>query len=183
MEALKVAVNVSARNFTRGDIVAVVKDELAQAQLPGNALDLEITERALLADAEGTVSALERLKALGVSLTLDDFGTGYSALGYLSRFHVDAIKLDKSLVSGAQGARTAEAVTSALVALGRRLDLRVVAEGVETEEQLAWLRELGCHLVQGFLLSEPLDADAVASLVSASRTSWLKFRTLRPVAR
>jgi EAL domain-containing protein (putative c-di-GMP-specific phosphodiesterase class I) len=108
----------------------------------------------------GAVEVLRQLRQLGITVAIDDFGTGYSALGYLNRFPVDALKIDRSLVADVWSSPGAAAITSAVVAIGKSLNLKVVAEGVETEAQLSFLRKQGCHLIQGFLFGKPVEADA-----------------------
>jgi diguanylate cyclase (GGDEF)-like protein len=162
---LVLSVNLSARNFYRGDLVDVVDRTLREHGLSGKALEIEITESTLMTKVPGAVEVLRRLRGLGVSVSIDDFGTGYSALGYLNRFPVDALKIDRSLVLDVWSSAGAAAITTAVVAIGKSLNLRVVAEGVETEAQLAFLRKQGCHLIQGFLFSRPLEAEAFERLL------------------
>ncbi|MFN0061104.1 MAG: putative bifunctional diguanylate cyclase/phosphodiesterase [Myxococcaceae bacterium] len=180
--ALRVSVNLSARNFHRGDVVATVYEALTVSGLPGSALDLEITESTLMREGDSTLSALRALKALGCTVALDDFGTGYSALGYLNRFPVDSLKIDRALISDVRISPGASAVTSAIVAIGRMMNLLVVAEGVETEAQLAFLKSLGCPLIQGFVFSEPVDADKVPELLGQALTTRPPVRALRQVS-
>jgi EAL domain-containing protein (putative c-di-GMP-specific phosphodiesterase class I) len=119
-------------------------------------LALEITEQNLMQDPEDADRCLRELKLLGLRLLIDDFGTGYSSLSYLSSFPIDALKVDRSFVKGLPDDAGKEALTTAIIAMARSLEMGVIAEGVETEDQLALLRSLGCDLVQGFLLARPL---------------------------
>jgi diguanylate cyclase (GGDEF)-like protein/PAS domain S-box-containing protein len=153
---LRVAVNLSVRQLTHSDIVEEVRTVLREVGLPAYALELEITESLALQDLERTAGILRALGALGVSLSVDDFGAGCSSLGTLKRLPVQSLKLDRSLVSDLATSRADAAVTTAMIGLGHTLNMQVVAEGVETPEQLRVLTEHGCDRVQGFLLSRPL---------------------------
>lgn len=162
---LRVLVNISARQFQQRDLADVVADALAAADLDPTLLELEITESAVMRDAERTLSVLYELKNAGVRLSIDDFGTGYSSLGYLKRFPIDVIKIDRSFVRDVLVDKFDEAIARAVVTLAHSLELDVLAEGVETERQLAFLRDIGCDLIQGFLVSRPLAPDAFASFL------------------
>jgi EAL domain-containing protein (putative c-di-GMP-specific phosphodiesterase class I) len=133
---------------------------------PGG-LHFEITESVILEHAEPAQSILARLRNLGVSLCMDDFGTGYSSLGYLHRFPIDELKIDRSFVARMEYDSRNEQLVQAIVGLARNLGVKVVAEGVESREQLATLREMGCDLAQGFLFSEPLPRDEAEALLRA----------------
>ncbi|WP_305784768.1 putative bifunctional diguanylate cyclase/phosphodiesterase [Symbioplanes lichenis] len=156
---LKMAVNVSVRQFEQGDLAAVVAAVLAETGLPAASLCLEMTESVLLTDTDENLAELHRLKALGVTLAMDDFGTGYSSLAYLRRYPMDILKIDRSFVDrlGA-GEREDEALVRTIVRLARTLGMTTVAEGIENAAQLATLRELDCDLAQGYHLSRPLPA-------------------------
>ncbi len=164
---LHVAVNLSATQFGRSDVVALVRDALAETGLAAAQLTLELTESVLMDSTGQSMAELSALKALGVSLSLDDFGTGYSSLTYLRRFPLDEIKIDRSFVSGLPLERDNVAIVGAILALGRELGLRVVAEGVETTAELAFLRQRGCDQFQGFLFSRPVDASAIEAMLRA----------------
>ena len=142
---------------------SVVGDAMAEWGLDPDQLQLEITETVLIEDTPATARRLRALLDLGVRLVLDDFGRGYSSLHYLTRFPITGLKLDRAFVAGL-GDRSTDAITAGVVGIARSLDLAVVAEGVETTEQLAAVQELGCARVQGFLLSPPVTADAVDGL-------------------
>ncbi|GAA1639869.1 putative bifunctional diguanylate cyclase/phosphodiesterase [Actinoplanes couchii] len=156
---LHMSVNVSVRQLRDRKLVAVVRDVLASTGLPPSALWLEITESGVMEDIDTALSTLNALHDLGVVLAIDDFGTGYSSLSYLNRLPVGIVKLDRSFVSdvGRQGAN--EQIVRAVLAMTSALDLRVVAEGVETEAQRDWLREQGCDLAQGWLFGKPQRAE------------------------
>ena len=155
---LKMAVNVSVRQFEHGDLSAMVAEVLAATGMPVDQLCLEMTESVLLTDTDENLTQLQRLKALGVTLAMDDFGTGYSSLAYLRRYPMDILKIDRSFVDRLGGDREDEALVRTIVRLGRNLGMTTVAEGIEDAAQLATLRELGCDLAQGFFLSRPLPA-------------------------
>ncbi len=159
-----VEVNLSARQIDDPRIVTTVERILAQTGLPPELLTLEITESALMEDAAAALDVLRALKKIGVSLAIDDFGTGYSSLGYLQRFPLDFLKVDRSFVETLGVNPGGEEIVSAVINLAHALGLKVVAEGVETEEQLEILRSLRCDFAQGFLFARPMPAaDIVAS--------------------
>ncbi len=163
----RVAVNLSPRQFEAPDLVEKVTGILDGTGLPPDHLDLEITESTLMRHPEAAAAVLRRLRALGIRIALDDFGTGHSSLSYLKRFPVDALKIDRSFVNDIGGDAQEAALASAIVALGRSLRLRVVAEGVETAEQMAFLRAQRCHEVQGFFFSPPVPAEECAVLLGS----------------
>ncbi|HTJ96255.1 MAG TPA: bifunctional diguanylate cyclase/phosphodiesterase, partial [Rhodocyclaceae bacterium] len=154
-----IAVNLSAIQFLRGDIVETVRKVLASTGLPPEYLELELTESILLQDIEGVVETLSALKRIGVQLSIDDFGTGYSSLAYLKRLDVDKLKIDKSFVDDMVTDPEAAAIVKAIIQLGHTLKLTTIAEGVEEPEQLALLDEYGCDEIQGYVFSRPLPAD------------------------
>jgi len=153
-----VEVNLSARQIDHPEIVGTVEQILATTGLPPENLTLEITESALMRDAESALQVLRALKSLGVSLAIDDFGTGYSSLSYLQRFPLDILKVDKSFVDELGERAEGAEIVAAVINLAHALGLRVVAEGVETTEQLAVLEQLNCDFAQGFLFSRPVPA-------------------------
>ena len=157
---LTVAVNVSARNVGDRALPGRVAEALRVAQVPASSLVLEITESSIMADPEQTLPVLNQLAALGVEMSLDDFGTGYSSLSYLQRLPVSEVKIDRSFVVGLSSADAAnsQALIRSITGLCANLGLRVVAEGVETQAQLTELRDLGCHIAQGFYISRPISA-------------------------
>jgi diguanylate cyclase (GGDEF)-like protein len=163
---LVVSVNLSPAQFVGGAMEHQVRDVLAWSGLPPARLELEVTESVLITDTENVLSELRSIKALGVSVALDDFGTGYSSLGYLWRFPFDKLKVDKSFMTdlAVAGSKSRE-ILSTIIALGKVLDLKVTAEGVETEAQAEVLRELKCDLVQGYLYGRPMRATEVAAVL------------------
>ena len=144
--------------------------ELGRAGLPAGAVTLEVTESAVMTDVQRSVEVLDRLRALGVSLSVDDFGTGQSSLSYLQRFDADVLKVDRSFVMKMLENDDSAELVRTIVSMAHNLGMQVVAEGVETAEQYALLRALGCEYVQGYLFSKPVPADA-ASLLASNKNS------------
>ncbi len=159
------AVNLSALQFRRGNILETTKTALARSGLPAHCLELELTESILLQDVGAAITTLHSLKDLGVQLSIDDFGTGYSSLSYLKRLAVDKLKIDQSFVRDLATDTEDAAIVRAIVQLGHTLQLTVIAEGVETDRQLAFLTQYGCDQAQGYLFSRPLAAAAVEPLL------------------
>ena len=153
---MRVSVNVSVRQFTQQNIVDVIRDILAETGLGPEFLELEITESVVMVNPEQAIKTLGELKGMGISIAIDDFGTGYSSLMNLKRLPVDIIKIDRSFISGIAVEKSDETLVSTIISMGHNLGLSVVAEGVETVEQLDFLAERTCQEVQGFYLSEPL---------------------------
>ncbi len=169
---VSVAVNLSASQFRFDDLVDLVSEVIETEGLDAGWLELEITEDALIEDMEGATRQIERLKALGgLKVAIDDFGTGYSSLGYLKKLPVDILKIDRSFISDITGdVNTADvAIVKTVIALGRNMGLRVVAEGVETEEQLEVLRALDCDEAQGFLFAYPEPAEVLTAHLASGR--------------
>ncbi len=154
----RVAVNLSARQFEQADLVSLIDGALEAAGIDASRLEVELTESLLMQKPEEAVLVLRQLKALGVTLALDDFGTGYSSLSMLKRFPLDTLKIDRSFVEGLPGDDDSVAIAQAIVAMARKLRYTVVAEGVETAAQSAFLRDNGCNALQGYLFSRPLPA-------------------------
>jgi predicted signal transduction protein with EAL and GGDEF domain len=165
---LQVSVNISGVQLREPGLAADVADALAASGLDASGLTLEITETALMEDSAAVVGRLEELKSLGVSLAVDDFGVGYSSLRYLKRFPLDNLKIDKAFVESLGGEGGDPALVRAMIDLAQIFGLRVVAEGVEHDEQIAALVALGCELGQGHFLSEPLDAADTDNLLLRS---------------
>ena len=153
---MTVAVNLSPRQFHQPDLAMRVARILEETGLPPDRLELEITEGAIMEDSEHAVVILRGLKALGVSIAIDDFGTGYSSLAYLKRFAIDKLKIDQSFVHDIPTDRDSMAITASIIAMAKNLHLRVLAEGVEREDQLAFLQIHGCEACQGYLFNRPL---------------------------
>ena len=159
---MRIAVNLAAAQFLRPTLAATVERVINETGLEASLIDLEITEDALMVDMDRTCDTLMVLSRYGVRLTLDDFGTGYSSLNYLKRFPIDALKIDRTFVSDINPQRKGSSIVSTIIALAHNLGLDAVAEGVETQEQLDYLRDEGCDEIQGFLLGEPLPAGEFA---------------------
>nr|WP_228497456.1 EAL domain-containing protein [Shewanella intestini] len=169
---ISVAVNLSARQL-KADIISTVEVALAVSGLPANAVELELTESMIMGNPQDSVNILSQIKELGLSIAIDDFGTGYSSLSYLRRFPIDTLKIDREFVRDITEDPDDAAITSAIITLAHSLDLNVIAEGVETPEQLSFLKEDGCDQVQGFLLSKPLSAEECLTLLNAERLKKL----------
>ena len=166
---LAIAVNLSSRQFQQTDLVRQVAEALERSSIAPRCLDLEITESNAMQNAELSIGALKDLKNLGVSLSMDDFGTGYSSLNYLKRFPIDRIKIDQSFVRDVTDDPDDAAIASAVIAMAHSLKLTVVAEGVETEEQLSFLRLKNCDEMQGYLVSRPVPAPDFEKLLKKNR--------------
>jgi len=164
-----IAVNVSALQFRQPDFVSLVQEALQDTGLPPTSLELELTESLLMSHAGTVLEKLRTLDALGVSLAIDDFGTGYSSLSYLRQFPADRLKIDQSFVADLPGSADAAAIARAIVSLGLTLGMRTIAEGVETQEQAQFLRDIGCNLAQGYSLSWPLTGEQMGQLLLEKR--------------
>ncbi|TBV10068.1 putative bifunctional diguanylate cyclase/phosphodiesterase [Phytopseudomonas dryadis] len=165
----RVAVNLSALQFSHAGLLGSVAGALAEHALPANCLTLEITETTAMSDVDASMLVLRRLADMGVDLSIDDFGTGYSSLLYLKRLPANELKIDRGFVRELEHDSDDAAIISAIVALGRALNLRIVAEGVETARQQDFLTDLGCDSLQGFLLGRPLPADAFMQAIEQAR--------------
>ncbi len=166
---LRVLVNLSARQFQDQNMLHLVRGVLAETGLPSTALQLEVTETVAMQDVERSIATLKELSAMGVQLSIDDFGTGYSSLSYLKRFPLNSLKIDQSFIRHLTTDPDDATITSCITALAHNLDLTVIAEGVETEEQLAFLRRQQCDEVQGHLFSRPVPAEECARLLREGR--------------
>ena len=162
---LRIAVNLSARQFAHESLLTDVARVLNETGLDPAWLEFEITESMVMHDPEHAVTLLSRLKAMGIHLSIDDFGTGYSSLSYLKRFPIDSVKIDRSFIQDLPGDGDDAAITRAIIAMAHSLRLKVIAEGVETEAQLGFLREHGCDEMQGYLFSRPLPEDELLRLL------------------
>lgn len=165
---IRVSVNTSPIDFRQRDFVEGVEQVLAQTGLGPEWLELEITEGVLMQNIDATMTALARLKALGTRLAIDDFGTGYSSLSYLRRFPIDVLKIDQSFIRGLSDNHNDAALVSAIISLGKTLGLNVIAEGIETAGQLAFLKAHHCEEGQGYFFSKALPADAFARLLAGT---------------
>jgi EAL domain-containing protein (putative c-di-GMP-specific phosphodiesterase class I) len=163
-----VSVNISARQFQQPDLRAMIARVLRETRLDPRWLELELTESLLMADADRTIATLGEVHAMGIGLAMDDFGIGYSSLSYLKRFPIDTIKIDQSFVRHVTRDADDAAIASAIIAMAHSLNLTVVAEGVETDEQLAFLERQQCDAVQGYLLSPPRPAEEITTWLCAT---------------
>jgi EAL domain-containing protein (putative c-di-GMP-specific phosphodiesterase class I) len=179
LPGVRAGINLSMRQFGRADLVQSIEQTLRETGLPAQCLELELTESMAMHEPEQFIATLEQLEALGVVLSIDDFGTGYSSLNYLKRFPVSMLKIDQSFVQDLGHDKDAAAIVKAVISLGHNLDLKVIAEGVETEQQMAFLLENGCDAMQGFLYSHPLDGNAFIELLESESATGKKFSALR----
>ncbi len=166
---LRIAVNLSARQFSEPDLVQTVRQVLDDTGLAPDSLEIELTESMMMADVETAIETMRCLKAMGVKLSIDDFGTGYSSLAYLKRFPVDVLKIDRSFVRDIVGSRDGAAMVDAIISLAHSLRMQVIAEGVETLEQLECLRDCGCDEVQGYIFAYPEPVELIEPLLRRSR--------------
>jgi EAL domain-containing protein (putative c-di-GMP-specific phosphodiesterase class I) len=165
---LQIAVNLSPAQFMHGDLVSLVHSILLETGLTPGRLELEITEGVLIEDFDRGLALLRRLKALGVRISMDDFGSGYSSLSYLQAFPFDKIKIDRAFVMNLGRNPQSAAIVRAVIGLGHGLEMSIVAEGVETQEQLGFLADEGCDAVQGYFLGKPAPIGQYAALVGRS---------------
>jgi EAL domain-containing protein (putative c-di-GMP-specific phosphodiesterase class I) len=171
---LAINVNLSARHFLQSDLLQQCRTILYETQLSQSSLTLEVTEGAMMPDPEASIDLMMQLKDLGIKIALDDFGTGYSSLSYLHRFPLDSLKIDRSFVSRIM---EDDEIVRTILTLGHNLGLKVVAEGVETIEQVAKLQNLGCEYAQGYYFSVPVNAQEATDLLAAEKHS----RTRSPI--
>jgi diguanylate cyclase (GGDEF)-like protein/PAS domain S-box-containing protein len=162
---IRMSVNLSARQFQHRNLVEVVDRILAETKLTPELLELELTESTLMMDIDKGIEILNEIKKLGVHISIDDFGTGYSSLGHLKRFPIDRIKVDRMFIDSVITDEDDAAIVSATIGIAKSLRMKSIAEGVETEDQLAYLKELGCDEMQGFLFSKPLPADGATKIL------------------
>ncbi len=168
-EGLRVGVNLSGKQFYQPDLIEVVTGVLAETGLAARYLDIELTEGLVMTDIDHALATMNTLKGLGVQLSLDDFGTGYSSLSYLKRFPIDVLKIDKSFVRDVTTDPEAAAIARSIISLAQSLQLQVIAEGVETQEQLSYLTTYRCDQIQGYYFSRPVPAAAFKQLLSEER--------------
>jgi predicted signal transduction protein with EAL and GGDEF domain len=165
--SVPVAINLSARQFLAPELAQSIRHELETHRVQAQLLEVEITESSIMANPDEAIRTLEYLQALGVQTAVDDFGTGYSSLSYLKRFPLRALKIDRSFVRDITTDPDDAAITQAVISMAHSLDLKVIAEGVETEPQLSFLERYGCDEVQGYLFPRPVPADECGRLVMA----------------
>ncbi|WP_025854711.1 EAL domain-containing response regulator [Pseudomonas sp. CHM02] len=163
--SVEVSVNVSGHQLIEGDLIADIARILAQTGVEPYWLEVELTEGSLMENTQHTIASLQRLHAMGVKISIDDFGTGYSSLAYLRRFPIDTLKIDIAFIREVTSNPQDAAITRTIIELAHSLNLRVVAEGVETQAQLAFLKEAGCDQIQGYLFSRPLPVETLERLL------------------
>ena len=168
---VKIFANVSGVQLERPDFVLKIADALARSGLAPQRLELEITESWIISDLRGAAGKLQKLRDLGIGIAIDDFGTGYSTFNYLQELPLDTLKIDRSFIHRLDGSATNLATVRAIVMLAQQLGLKTVAEGVESEQQIRQLNEIGCELVQGFFLARPLSPEAACSLLRKQQSS------------
>jgi diguanylate cyclase (GGDEF)-like protein len=176
---LRVAVNLSARQFERQDLVETVTQVLRNTGLHASALELEITESTAMRDWERTLEILEEIGHLGVRIAIDDFGTGHCSFGYLRQFPIDTLKIDRSFIQDLHADRNNAAIVSAIIVLAHALSLTLIAECVETPAQLSVLRSQGCDKIQGYLFSKPLPPEELARLLHSPKRALREMSDLR----
>lgn len=174
--SLKMNVNLSRRQFDQTDLAARIESILEQFALPGRYLQLEITESMIMRDVEAAHNLMLQLKSLGMQLAIDDFGTGYSSLSYLHRFPTDTLKIDRSFVSSMENSPEDHDIVETIISLGQKLSMKLVAEGIDSPEQLHLLKTAGCHYGQGYFFSKPLPADEATIYLRRSQYSPLPFQ-------
>jgi EAL domain-containing protein (putative c-di-GMP-specific phosphodiesterase class I) len=162
---VRIAVNLSSRQFYDGGITKTVAEILAETGLEAHSLELELTESMVMKDPKITIASLHQLKEMGVSISVDDFGTGYSSLAYLKRYPLDTLKIDRSFVRDLATDPDDAAIANAIIAMAKSLGLSVVGEGIETSDQLDYLRDNGCNIAQGYLLGRPVPAHEAEAML------------------
>jgi len=167
-----IAVNISAKQFAQTDLVIQIAEILQSSGLTAENLRLELTESVTMRDEDRTTRILSELRKLGVRLCIDDFGTGYSSLSYLRRFSPDILKIDRSFVSDMLNNSESQEIVKTVLSLGNNLGMNVIAEGVETSEQVRKLQLLGCEFAQGYFFSRPIEAAAVEKVLLASEANF-----------
>jgi EAL domain-containing protein (putative c-di-GMP-specific phosphodiesterase class I) len=181
MPALCVAVNVSAAQFRQATLPGIITEALRRNQLDASSLELEVTESIVMSNPEEAAATLEQLRQMGVRISIDDFGTGYSSLSYLKKFPIDTLKVDRSFIKDVTWNQDDGAIVRAIVALAHTLKLKIIAEGVEDAEQVAFLEALGCDQYQGYFFSRPVPAHEIPKMIVA-QTVHNRTALLEPVS-
>ena len=179
---LTISVNLSGKQIVQPDLIATVKSILEETQLNPKKLKIEMTENVIMDNSELTVATFKKLQALGVQVQIDDFGVGYSSLNYLSQFPIDALKIDQTFVRNMNNNSSQAEIVQAIVTLTHRLGVGVIAEGMETMNQMTRLKELGCEYGQGYLVSVPLAHQAAEEILHSMDENGLDFRTWKKAA-
>jgi diguanylate cyclase (GGDEF)-like protein len=181
MAPVRVAINMSAQQFRQKNLLSMVQSALANADLEPSYLEIELTESAVMHNAAASAAILEQLSRIGVHISIDDFGTGYSSLNYLRRFPLDKLKIDRCFIKDVVGNPEDAAIVHAIISLAHSLRLKVIAEGVETEQQLEFLRSMGCDQYQGFFCSPAMTPDSFAEMMREQHVD--KFDPLATMSR
>nr|WP_277398401.1 EAL domain-containing protein [Neobacillus citreus] len=171
-----ISINISAKRFLKDDLVSKLQMILAETNIDPKWLEFEITETSLIQNEIKVLATINALKESGIAISLDDFGTGYSSINYLKKFKVDFLKIDRSFINAIHSSFDDEAIIKSILYLAQELKIKVVAEGVETEEQLDFLLKHKCSLIQGYLFSKPVDVAAFSQLLSKSN-DWRRINT------
>jgi EAL domain-containing protein (putative c-di-GMP-specific phosphodiesterase class I) len=179
-DSLTLSVNLSPIQFNSGRLIANLRRVIEATQFPTYRLELEITEGVMMGEAEFIYTQLHTLQEMGIRVALDDFGTGYSSLSYLWKFPFSRIKIDQSFVRQVEESTTAQGIISTIISLGRSIGVPLTAEGIETPEQLAYLRQVKCEYGQGYLFSRPVPATEVAALILRDFSTMLPHRRKKP---
>ncbi|MBV1921055.1 MAG: EAL domain-containing protein, partial [Pseudomonadales bacterium] len=166
-----VAVNLSGRQFTQDGLLDTIKEAIKTSGINSANLELEITESMMMENTDETISILNDIRSLGIQLSIDDFGTGYSSMAYLKRFPINTLKIDQSFIRGLPGDTGDGAIVKATIAIAHALNLTVIAEGVETEDQLEFLKPLHCEEVQGYYFSRPITASSISELLEKGNST------------
>ena len=175
---LHIAVNIAGLHFRQSSLMRSISEALQNSGLDAARLEIEVTESMIMHDIDATLATLQHLKDMGLQLAIDDFGTGYSSLSYLKRFPIDVLKIDRSFIRDLPGDSEDAAITRAIIAMAHSLKLKVVAEGVEKEDQLVFLRQLRCDLTQGYLISPPVNAQDFLAILDRTKPA-AKLQPLR----
>ncbi|OGT53239.1 MAG: hypothetical protein A3E84_01290 [Gammaproteobacteria bacterium RIFCSPHIGHO2_12_FULL_42_13] len=175
----RISINISARQFKEKNLLDMIRSALQKAELKAEYIALEITESLIMHDLAHSEKVIKSLQELGVAIVMDDFGTGYSSLNYLKRFPIDVLKIDRSFIADIISNTDDAAIVSAIIAMAQSLNMKVVAEGVETAEQYAFLKERGCHEIQGYLISPPLAVNEMSNFLQQSHAITEALRTVK----
>jgi EAL domain-containing protein (putative c-di-GMP-specific phosphodiesterase class I) len=175
---LSVSVNISARQFQDQSLPKTIHSILQETGLPARALKIEITESVAMRDLDSSIRVLNELTAMGIQISIDDFGTGYSSMGYLKRFPLQLLKIDRSFIKDITFDPDSEVITKAMIGMAHSLKLAVIAEGVETEEQRSLLHSLGCDAMQGYLFGRPMLTEAFDTLLRQDLATYHVYSLL-----
>ncbi|MDQ7060457.1 MAG: EAL domain-containing protein [Sulfurimonas sp.] len=165
MKEISISINISAKQIMHQDLFTYIRKAISKADIDASLLELEITESVIMENIDETIQILEDLKTLGLSIAIDDFGTGYSSLSYLKKLPIDKLKIDREFIKDIPGDKDDIAITNAIVSLAKALDLKIIAEGPETQEHITFLKEAECDIAQGYFYSKPILAKDVKNFL------------------